>query len=113
MEDKVVIELDMKAIIVRQFERSELLPSIVGCPSAVSDKGALQPRILGSKSFLQLPKYNSLRSNSPSIEVNRIRIDNDKDGAMRFIKDYVEPALHRLNYGHCHQIYSPKEGDEK
>jgi predicted MPP superfamily phosphohydrolase len=31
---------------------------ILGNPSAVSDKGALQPRILGSKSFLQLPKYN-------------------------------------------------------
>jgi hypothetical protein len=61
MEDKVIIELDMKAI----------------------------------------------------IEANRIMIDDDKTAAMRFIKDYIDPALHRLNYGHCHQMYCPKEGDEK
>ena len=46
--------------ILRLLERRELQLSIPGSPSAVSDKGTLQPRIPSSNSLtLKLPEYKA------------------------------------------------------
>lgn len=33
--------------------------------------------------------------------INRILIDKDKEKALEFIKEYIEPALHHSEHGKC------------
>ncbi|MFH1227215.1 MAG: type III pantothenate kinase [Planctomycetota bacterium] len=76
-----IIAPGMRVMAQALHQRCEMLPlikaSMVGCPSAVNDKGVLQPRIPSSNSLtFKLLEYNSLHSNSRTI------IGKDTESAM-------------------------------